>query len=126
MPVELRLAVERAVALRRVPERLDAFVREREALLQPLDVALEGLAQPAGVAPGFLDELLKVLVEASAAGADLSADVLAQCRQRILRGIQRLVETLDRCGLVGGRALSRGLLRGLARRRDAGFFAGGI
>ena len=90
--------------------------------MQPLEVALEGLAQLAGVALGFLDELLKVLVEASATGADLSADVLAQCRQRILGAIECLVEALDRCGLVGGWALSRGW----SRRRAAGFLAGGI
>jgi hypothetical protein len=75
--------------------------------LDPLDVALDGLAQPAAITPGILDELLKVLVEVSATSADPSAHVLAQRRERILGGIERLVETLDRCRLLGGWALSR-------------------
>src|SRR6185295_10489221 len=78
--------------------------RAGEALLQPLDVALEHLAQPVGFAPGVLDEPLNVLLRIPAA----CAHVLAKRHQGLLRGIERRVEALDGCRLVGGWAPSGG------------------
>jgi hypothetical protein len=72
--------------------------------LQPLDIALERLAQPAGVAPGLVHDLLKVLVRIPAA----CAHVLAKRHQGLLRGIERCVEALEGCRLVGGWAPSGG------------------
>jgi hypothetical protein len=60
------LLLERPAALRRVPLRLDVFVwGSGPSALQLADVALEGPAELAAVAPGILDEPLQVLVEVS-------------------------------------------------------------
>jgi hypothetical protein len=72
--------------------------------LQPLDVALERLAQLVGLAPGVLYELLNVLLRIPAA----CAHVLAKRHQGLLRVIERLVEALDRGRLGGGWAPSGG------------------
>jgi hypothetical protein len=76
--------------------------------LKLFDVPLDRLAQPAAVAPRILDRLLEVPVQGTVRRADFLAHILAERRQRILRGIERLVETLDRGRLLGGRTLSRG------------------
>jgi hypothetical protein len=70
--------------------------------LQLLDVALKCFAELATVASRILDELLDVLVEVLSACGNVSAYVFAQCRQRILSGIERFVEVLDRSRLLGG------------------------
>jgi hypothetical protein len=46
--------------------------------LKPLNVALEGFAELAAVAPGILDEPLQVPVEVSSPCAEVLADILAQ------------------------------------------------
>jgi hypothetical protein len=45
--------------------------------LQPLNVALEGLAELAAVTPGILDEPLQVLVQVSSTCAEVLAALLA-------------------------------------------------
>jgi hypothetical protein len=84
--------------------------------LQPLDIALERLGQSAGVALGFLHDPLKVLVRIPAA----CAHVLAKRHQGLLRGIERLVEALQGCRLVGGWAPSCGAAAAGCRLLRAG------